>query len=821
MRDIRNALTAGTSAKLSIAAMLLFAASPVFAQALPPPAEDDSAPQEGINGVKYNVKSTAEFGGRFTDITGNQNVYNTFVNLQQGARLLSFTTEMRALDHHGDLFDQFYVSAFGWGGDPNDVARVRINKFKWYDFNAIVRRDENAWDYSILANPLNPTAGFVNGPAGFGPLATSTCTGCIIGVSPHDMNTRRYLSDYNLIFLPESKVRFRAGYARNIVSGPSFSSIHLGTDFMLAQNTRTTINSYRFGVDYRVLPRTNISYDQTWTDYKGDTGAFDDNQTFRLANGTPVDLGVPLNATLNQPCSNTFLAAPAGAANSVCNALLFYNTNGRVRTSAPTEQLSMQSSYFKNIDFSGRFSYTGASSYDHSYFEGYNGLTSKSNLRDSTTNGNIFGQRVAASADAGVTWHITDRFSFLDSFHYSNFHDPMEFNSGNCSFFAPNLLTTPHFFNPTFQLPITCAPPSGSVNGAIANNTSSGPDIAVTLNGGFLKQDEKMNLAEVDYQISSKLGARVGFRYWHRAIVEDSSFQELEFFFPPNANRGDCKLAGTPPAPPPGCTPLPGGAFQFMSPLSTSSPDTTFINQYSGLFGVWYRPNKTFRISFDTELMSADNVFTRISPRQSQEYRIRSTYKPRDWFHLSGSVRIWEARDNVVQVDSLQHDRSYGVSATLNPNPKFAVDVTYDYNDIFSQILICYPNSTTPPGVGACPNVSGLLEQLSTYENHSHYGAADVMWRPIHPLTLHVGGNFTGTSGSALVIPPNSIPGSLNSKWLCPTGGMDYSFSKNWMGRFYWNYYGYHEDPVASPQDVFAPRNFRGNTFTLAARYSF
>jgi hypothetical protein len=29
-----------------------------------------------------------------------------------------------------------------------------------------------------------------------------------------------------------------------------------------------------------------------------------------------------------------------------------------------------------------------------------------------------------------------------------------------------------------------------------------------------------------------------------------------------------------------------------------------------------------WKISFDTELMSADNTFTRISPRQSQEYRI-------------------------------------------------------------------------------------------------------------------------------------------------------------------------------------------------------
>jgi hypothetical protein len=39
------------------------------------------------------------------------------------------------------------------------------------------------------------------------------------------------------------------------------------------------------------------------------------------------------------------------------------------------------------------------------------------------------------------------------------------------------------------------------------------------------------------------------------------------------------------------------------------------INEYSGLFGIWARPIK---VSFDTELMSADNTFTRISPLQTK-----------------------------------------------------------------------------------------------------------------------------------------------------------------------------------------------------------
>ena len=34
-------------------------------------------------------------------------------------------------------------SNFGYGGDPNDVSRLRVSKNKWYNFDALFRRDEN------------------------------------------------------------------------------------------------------------------------------------------------------------------------------------------------------------------------------------------------------------------------------------------------------------------------------------------------------------------------------------------------------------------------------------------------------------------------------------------------------------------------------------------------------------------------------------------------------------------------------------------------------------------------------------------------------
>jgi hypothetical protein len=151
---------------------------------------------DGIDYGNYNIKQSFEFGYRFTDFTGNKATYGTFVNLQQGPRLLDMTLEMRSLNHQGMAFDRLYLSNFGYGGDPNTVSRLRIGKNKWYDFDALFRRDENVWDYSLLANPLNPASAFTNAPAGFNP---------IISTSPHFFNTRRRLGDYNLTLLPQSK----------------------------------------------------------------------------------------------------------------------------------------------------------------------------------------------------------------------------------------------------------------------------------------------------------------------------------------------------------------------------------------------------------------------------------------------------------------------------------------------------------------------------------------------------------------------------------------------------------------------------------------
>ena len=132
------------------------------------------------------------------------------------------------------LFDNLYLNSFGWGGDPNNALRLRADKNKLYNFQGSFRRDQNFSDFDLLANPLNPS--------------TSTPSIPVLN-SPHLFDTTRRMSDVDLTLLPQSRVSFRLGFSHNNMTGPSFSSIHEGTEALLLQAWNTTMNSYRMGVD--------------------------------------------------------------------------------------------------------------------------------------------------------------------------------------------------------------------------------------------------------------------------------------------------------------------------------------------------------------------------------------------------------------------------------------------------------------------------------------------------------------------------------------------------------------------------------------------
>ncbi|HST11738.1 MAG TPA: hypothetical protein VLL05_15285 [Terriglobales bacterium] len=409
--------------------LLLSLSTTVLAQSSAPDAAT-STPEVVTGG--YVIHQSIDLGVRISDTTGSLNMYNTLVNLHTGPRVFDQMLSMRSENHQGILFDNLLIRSMGWGGDPSNALRFRADKDKWYDFRANFRRDQDFFNYNLVANPLNPTTSVPNVP---------------VGDSPHAFETRRRMSDFDLTLLPQSRLSFRLGYSRNNMSGPSYSSIHEGTDALLDQPWNTTLDSYRAGVDWKFLPRTVWSYDQFLDYCKGDTSwQLANSYALPLSSGAIVDLGLPFNTVSSQPCATPVLTG--NLANPACNGAFSYNRLQQTRNSFTTEKLGFRSNYFNRLDVAVSFSYSGGDASIPSFRETFDGLISRNRTRSFLTTGSTSGRRVSSIAELGVTIHLTDRFRLVESFLFNNFRIPGGWNMPTATSFGATLLSTPNLFDP-------------------------------------------------------------------------------------------------------------------------------------------------------------------------------------------------------------------------------------------------------------------------------------------------------------------------------------------------------------------------------------
>lgn len=731
----------------------------------------------------YQVTQVAEFGGRISGFTGNQGTWDTFVNMGSGPRLLEYTLEMHAPTHNGLLFDDLSFENFGYGGDPNDVSHFRLSKGALYSFTADFRRDQQVFDYDLLANPLNPSTG--SNPSV--PILTT----------PHEFLTERRMTDTKLSLFPISPIRFTLDWSRVVQEGDSFSTTHQGTEGLVFQPTLNTSDTYTFGVSLRFIPRTSINYDQFYTYYKGDTtgqlaspsqeGVFG-IPSFTLSNGIPVSGGVAWNTPAGQPCATPVIG---GFFNPSCNAFTSYSRFGRNRNDFPTEQISIQSNYFRHLDLSARFSYSDAEADTPDLGESFGGLISRSNIVNFNTVGSAIAKRISASGDFGATLRITEKLRLVDTFRYYNFRIPGSWNQTTTDVFALNMLT--------------CPPPFTGA-GCLLHTASTGPDVTNDLVSQFLAQEDLVNTVETEYDFTRKVTSYLGFRYEHRDITDDVIDNQNQTFLSPLPNRGAC--AGKP---------VVNGVCTVFVP--NSNPEiTTFvpIHAYSAIFGIAARPTQNLRLSFDTEQYYADNTFTRISPRHLQSYKARASYRANGWVNFGTALNIRENRNDTADIGNLQHNRSYAFNTVIAPpEGKWGFDLGYDYNDIFSQTNICFVSTPTTPGTLSCG--SPFLEAPSVYKETANVVNSSVFLHPVSRVNLVVGYTVTSSNGSTLILNPNAPTGPLAYNYHLPTAALSVELTKKLVYKTGWNYYDYNEKSDPGPT---LPRDFRGNTFTLSLRYS-
>jgi hypothetical protein len=811
----------------------------------------DTGETKGVESGDYNVQQSIEAGYRTSWINGNSDTYDTFVNLGPGLRLFDYTLNMRSLDHNGFLFDNLNFSNFGYGGDPNDVTRLRLDKNKWYDFHVLFRRDKNFWDYNLLANPLNP----------------STSTPSVgIATSPHSLDLVRRTQDYNLTLLPQSRVHLRLGFSHDRDEGPGFFTTDGGTIPQINETYSNTTNSYRTGVDFKLLPKTTISYDQFLSYYKQDNVVTDNpqNSGYELANGTPVDPGIiwSTNGPVEiLPCAAPIVTAP-NIFNPNCNGYLSYTQAGRPRNFMPTERLGFQSNYFKNFETSGSLGYSTANNSVPDFNEIVNDYVTRSGSRGSTTGGPADAKRASVNANWSGLYSVTGRFRILDSFRYDNWRIPGLWDTAETNIFgqnepagsalvglaAPQALFTSATFLSVCPFPytaVTCPSHSASSSADIVNGPTS----------SFLGQNIRSNTFELQYDINKRLTAHIGYEYTNRTIADFSAtFFSAETYFPGGtggpapfyfAARGACAQPILSPGPPPVLGPVPAACTETVDPatgqlisLTFSGPaagnDTsrnlTGISENTLLAGFTARPMDTLRITGDFQFGYNDYSFTRISPRQVQSYKIHANYKPRAWINLDGALDIHENRDNVSTVNDLEHGRVYSFVATLMPKSKMFYDLGYTYTDIYTQAQICYyQNANGPPPTTQCPASLGYspaaMSGLGSYSSNQHFVYGDITWKNAKRVTTSIGYAATFVGGNTLAIDPLQVPGTLAFNYQKPYASAIFDLYKGLSYRMTWNYYGYNGKGQASnaiPGLAAIPmQDFNGSTTEFAFRYAF
>jgi hypothetical protein len=530
------------------------------------------------------------------------------------------------------------------------------------------------------------------------------------------------------------------------------------------------LNSYRFGADIKLAPRTVVSYDQFLDYYKGDT-------TWNLAPfaqafvpGPPgtVELGLPFATGNNTPCAinppaTSLIDSTGTLTNLSCNAYFNYNRSDRIRTSTPTERLSLHSSYFHRLELSASYAYSSADM-NTVFNEFYNGLSARSRLRQETFDGPGKATRISNVADFTITAHLTEHVRLVDTFRFWAYRTPQSFASTDTEWIVPGSGS--------------CAPTENCLLTSVSGIT---PTATKALDQQSFNQSWKRNQVDLVWDGSKHFGGRIGFRYGDRDF-----HQVLDF--------------------------------------TTGGQERVVTHEYTPLLAFWAKPTTSLRFNFDWEHTNNDDTVVRIGPRKESRYRVQANYVPRPWAILAGSINLWEASNADARINFEGHNRNYGFTATLAPRERFNFDFAYNYNDYKQNALICFDDSDTSLTVvqnaGSCVAEidDNPLLTVGSYTNATHYGMGSIMFKATARVTAQVGYSITSVGGQTPQFNSLQPAGSLQYNYHQPLANIAIDIGHNLTAKAGWNYYQYGEKSFVGPTD---PRYFHANNATFSLKWAF
>jgi hypothetical protein len=829
------------------AAILLMGTGIAVAQA-PAPDAQPVAP----NG--YSLHNTVDLGGRMANIDGSGAMYDTMVNEHSGPRVLGEKFELRALPGTQHmLVDSLTAFSNGWGGDPDDFARLNAYKGRLYEFSGLFRRDRQYFDYDLLGNP-NILGGQTIPVTGGSALPWSQ-----VNQSPFLFNTVRRMTDVNLTLLPLSRVSFRVGYSQDIFQGPSLTPsgfweisapVSLIYDTLLQENQRNSTDAFFGAFDWKPMKDTKLSYEEQIDHFKSDSYFTLDPALYNVQepDGTKAALlasydsltAPAVGCNANSVGTSPSLSAPntpggLPVVNPACNVVTGYQRYQPTRYLFPTEIFRFQSSSIRKLSMNGDFRYTQANMNLPNYYENLQGLLGAKAgvgaLRELIYTTSASAKREVTAVDYGVEWAATEKFSLGDEFTFSNAQQP-----GSATITSAVGLTTPatagnETINYTGQLT------------SVTAGLNPGPPSAIGAPAyGFFGQRFINNDVTATWNGWSRATLSLTYRHRNHVIAEG---------IPHNTAL----------------------AFTTSNPTNNG---TVTINEDGGILNVALRPTSRWDVSGSAELLYDDNAFTPVAPRQSQHYRVHTLYRVNSWATLSGAYNDLERKNNtnnlgVASIDGplghLDHSRLASLGAQVFPNEHYGLDFNYSYSDVYTSTNICYDGAGSAATPAAAPAsgagcIDGTKVRGTTYYDFgpvkdfedapTQSGSAAVTLSPSKRVHSEFGYRISSVNGSRFYNDPRDVAGSLVSTWQSPFVKVAYTVRPNWIWKAEYNFYGYGEGgpsgapycstsnptttapvPVVacaslpntgmsiSPAGETAPRNFHANNVTLGFHYEF
>jgi hypothetical protein len=818
-----------------------------------------SAPDASSSAVPggYSVHESVDLGGHMVGRTGSGAMYDTMVNMRSGPRMLGETFEMRALPgNKNTMFDALTAFTTGFGGDPDNYAKLNFYKGKLYEFSGTFRRDRQYFDYDLLGNanilsglstPIGPTGA----PTGSLPWSQEN-------QSPFMYNTVRRMTDTSLTLFPLSKVTFRAGYSQNIFAGPSLTPSgyqFAGSYAVVVQEMqRNGTDDFTGGIDWKPVQGTKLTFEEEVDHLKADSYMTLNPSSLNVqeADGTRVALlanyynQTPYSSSscnANSIGTTPVLSAPNSPGglpviNAACAVIASYLRSQPTRILYPTEIFRLQSTSIKNVSMNGDVRYTDANMNLPNYYENFAGLAKTTRSLAYTAVASA--KREVMAADYGIVWQVAKTFALEDQFTFSNVQQP-----GSATMTSLTTVATPATANnetintPTLTTTVvntSTTPATGTFEGSGSIGVPS-PD--------FFGEKRVQNDLTLSWDATPRTMLSLTYRYGTHTIAE-------------------------------------GIPHNTAIPANTTSNGTVTINENGGILNAAFRPTENWNINGSVEMLYNDNAFTPMTPRQTWQYRLHTMFRPKPWATVTGTYNDLEHHNNTNNaqadvaatggpayagpLDHVDYSRVAGVSAQLFPNEHYGIDFNYVYSDVYMADNICYlgaaaagvvavstPTGTTCPATSAGRSGYDFGPALDFMHAPTQSGSVALNWSPVKTVKSNIGYNINSVNGTRFYNDARDVAGSLVSTYESPFVNFAWTSRPGLTWKAEYNFYGYGEGgpsgaplcsttnptptapatPVScasspdqtglniSPAGETAPRNYHANMVTLGVHYQF